>query len=61
MSEYEYPLSTGRSNILGTEAFRNLLGESLDKAKEQIIILSAFVFDASTAKANESADISATP
>ena len=43
MSEYEYPLSTGRSNILGTEAFRNLLGESLDKAKEQIIILSAFV------------------
>ena len=43
MSEYEYPLSTGRSNILGTEAFRNLLGQSLDKAKEQIIILSAFV------------------
>ena len=28
MSEYEYPLSTGRSNILGTEAFRNLLGQS---------------------------------
>ena len=43
MSEYEYPLNTGRSNILGTEAFRNLLGQSLDKAKEQIIILSAFV------------------
>ena len=43
MSEYEYPLSTGRSNILGTEAFRNLLGQSLEKANEEIIILSAYV------------------
>ena len=43
MSDYQYPLSTGRSNILGTEAFRNLLGQSLDKAKEEIVILSAFV------------------
>ena len=31
MSEYQYPLSTGRSNILGTEAFRNLLAKSLSK------------------------------
>jgi len=43
MSEYEYPLSTGRSNILGTEAFRNLLGQSLEKANEEIIILSAYI------------------
>ena len=43
MSEYEYPLSTGRSNILGTETFRNLLGQSLEKAKDEVIILSAFV------------------
>ena len=43
MSENQYPLSTGRSNILGTEAFRNLLGQSLNNAKEEIIILSAFV------------------
>ena len=43
MSEHEYPLSTGRSNILGTEAFRNLLGQSLEKANEEIIILSAYV------------------
>ena len=43
MSDYQYPSSTGRSNILGTEAFRNLLGQSLYNAKEEIIILSAFV------------------
>lgn len=43
MSEHEYPLSTGRSNILGTEAFRDLLGQSLEKAKDEIIILSAYV------------------
>ena len=43
MSEYEYPLSTGRSNILGTEAFRNFLGQSLEKANNEVIILSAFV------------------
>lgn len=43
MSENQYPLNTGRSNILGTEAFRNLLGQSLNNAKEEIIILSAFV------------------
>lgn len=43
MSEYEYPLSTGRSNILGTETFRNLLGESLATAKKEVIILSAYI------------------
>tara|TARA_B100001057_G_scaffold252078_1_gene252347 strand:- start:15 stop:992 length:978 start_codon:yes stop_codon:yes gene_type:complete len=43
MSEYEYPLSTGRSNILGTEAFRNFLGQSLERANNEVIILSAFV------------------
>ena len=43
MSEYEYPLSTGRSNILGTEAFRNLLGQSLVAAKKEVIILSAYI------------------
>ena len=43
MSDYQYPLSTGRSNILGTEAFRNLLGQSLEKAEDEIIILSAYV------------------
>jgi len=43
MSEYEYPLSTGRSNILGTEAFRDLLGQSLKNAENKIIILSAYV------------------
>lgn len=43
MSEHQYPLTTGRSNILGTEAFRNLLGNSLENAKEEIVILSAFV------------------
>ena len=43
MSEYQYPLSTGRSNILGTEAFRNFLGQSLERANDEVIILSAFV------------------
>ena len=43
MSEYQYPFSTDRSNLLGTEAFRNLLGESLRKSKEKIVILSAYV------------------
>ena len=39
MSDYQYPLSTGRSNILGTEAFRNLLAKSLSKAKKEVAIL----------------------
>tara|TARA_Y100000816_G_scaffold114482_1_gene80149 strand:+ start:1436 stop:2404 length:969 start_codon:yes stop_codon:yes gene_type:complete len=39
----EYPLSIGRSNILGTETFRNLLGESLRSSKKRVIILSAYV------------------
>lgn len=43
MTEYEYPLSTGRSNILGTEAFRDLLGQSLSAAENKVIILSAYV------------------
>ena len=43
MSDYQYPLSTGRSNILGTEAFRNFLGQSLERANDEVIILSAFV------------------
>ena len=43
MSEYEYPLSTGRSNILGTEAFRDLLGQSLLTTDNKVVILSAYV------------------
>ena len=41
--ENEYPLSISRSNILGTETFRNLLGESLRSSKKRVIILSAYV------------------
>ena len=41
--EKDYPLSISRSNILGTEAFRNLLGESLKKSKTRVVILSAYV------------------
>ena len=41
--EKDYPLSVSRSNILGTEAFRNLLGESLKKSKTRVVILSAYV------------------
>ena len=43
MSDYQYPLSTGRSNILGTEAFRNLLAKSLSNAEKEVTILSAYV------------------
>ena len=39
----DYPLSVSRSNILGTEAFRNLLGKSLKKSRTRIVILSAYV------------------
>lgn len=39
----EYPFSLERSNLLGTEAFRNLLGESLSDAKEQVIIFTAYI------------------
>jgi hypothetical protein len=41
--EPSYPFSTERSSLLGTEAFRNLLGASLKNAKKSVIILSAYV------------------
>jgi hypothetical protein len=41
--ESNYPFTTGRSNLLGTETFRNLLGTSLNNAKKSVIILSAYV------------------
>ena len=41
--ELNYPFSTGRSGLLGTEAFRNLLAASLKNAKKSVIILSAYV------------------
>ena len=41
--EIEYPFSTERSSLLGTEAFRNLLGTSLKNAKISVVILSAYV------------------
>lgn len=41
--DFDYPFSTNRSSLLGTEAFRNLLGLSLKNAKKSVIILSAYV------------------
>lgn len=41
--DFDYPFTTGRSSLLGTEAFRNLLGTSLKNAKKSVIILSAYV------------------
>ena len=38
-----YPFKTERSSLLGTETFRNLLSESLKKAKKTVIILSAYI------------------
>ena len=38
-----YPFSTKRSSLLGTEAFRNLLGEALKNAKKSVVVLSAYV------------------
>ena len=39
----DYPFGLERSNLLGTEAFRNLLGESLKKAKKEVIIFTAYI------------------
>jgi len=39
----DYPFSLERSNLLGTEAFRNLLGESLKKAKKEVVIFTAYI------------------
>lgn len=41
--DFDYPFSTERSSLLGTEAFRNLLGASIKNAKKSVIILSAYV------------------
>jgi len=41
--DFDYPFSTARSSLLGTETFRNLLGDSLKNAKKSVIILSAYV------------------
>ena len=41
--EHLYPFSTERSSLLGTEAFRNLLGEALKEAKKSVVVLSAYV------------------
>jgi len=41
--DFDYPFRTERSSLLGTEAFRNLLGASIKNAKKSVIILSAYV------------------
>jgi hypothetical protein len=41
--EHLYPFSTDRSSLLGTETFRNLLGEALKKSKKSVVVLSAYV------------------
>ena len=38
-----YPFGTERSSLLGTEAFRNLLGEALKNAKKSVVVLSAYI------------------
>ncbi len=35
--EHLYPFSTDRSSLLGTETFRNLLGEALKKSKKSVV------------------------
>ena len=41
--EPNYPFSTGRSSLLNTETFRNLLGNALENSHKSVIILSAYV------------------
>ena len=43
--ESNYPFSTGRSSLLNTETFRNLLGNALENSHKSVIILSAYVKD----------------
>ena len=38
-----YPFSTERTSLLGTEAFRNLLGEAIKNSKKSIVVLSAYI------------------
>ena len=38
-----YPFSTERTSLLGTEAFRNLLGEAVKKSKKSVVVLSAYI------------------
>jgi len=38
-----YPFGTERSSLLGTEAFRNLLGEALKNTKKSVVVLSAYI------------------
>ena len=38
-----YPFGTERSSLLGTEAFRNLLGEALKNSKKSVVVLSAYI------------------
>ena len=38
-----YPFGRERSSLLGTEAFRNLLGEALKNSKKSVTILSAYI------------------
>ena len=38
-----YPFSTERTSLLGTEAFRNLLGEAVKSSKKFVVVLSAYI------------------
>jgi len=38
-----YPFSTERTGLLGTETFRNLLGEAIKNSKKSIVVLSAYI------------------
>ena len=38
-----YPFSTERTSLLGTETFRNLLGEAIKNSKKSIVVLSAYI------------------
>ena len=34
-----YPFSTERTSLLGTEAFRNLLGEAVKNSKKSVVVV----------------------
>ena len=43
MNSRELPFSTSRTSLLGTETFRDLVARELNNAKEEIVLISAFI------------------
>ena len=43
MNSSQLPFSTSRTSLIGTETFRDLVARELNNAKEEIVLISAFI------------------